>query len=44
MMKGTVGAGGVFLGASGKGVSESVTVGTLGVAVSLHRFFNLEPL
>jgi len=44
MMKRTVRAGGVFLGASGMGVSESVTGGTLGVAVSLGRFLDLEPL
>jgi len=44
MMKRTVGAGGVFLGASGRGVSESVTVGALGIAVSLRRFLDFEPL
>jgi len=44
MMKGTVGAGGVFVGASGSGVSESITVAALGVAVSLRRFFDLELL
>jgi len=43
MMKRTVEAGGVLLGASGMGVSESVAVGTLGVAVSLLRFLDLEP-
>jgi len=42
MMKRTVGAGGMFLGASGRGVSKLVAVGTLGVAVSLHRFLDLE--
>jgi len=42
-MKRTIRAGGVFLGASGMGVSESVTVGALGVAVSLGRFLDLEP-
>jgi len=35
----TVGAHGVFLGASGRGVFKSVPVGTLGVSVSLRRFF-----
>jgi len=44
MMKCTVWAGGVFLGASGGGVSEPVAVGALGVAVSLSRFLDLEPL
>jgi len=44
MMKRTVGAGGVLLGASGMGVSKSVALGALGVAVSLRRFHNLEPL
>jgi len=44
MMKRTIRAGGVFLGASGMGVSEPVAVGTLGVAVSLGRFLDLEPL
>jgi len=34
----------VFLGASGMGVSEAVAVEVLGVAVSLRRFFDLEPL
>jgi len=42
MMKGTVGAGGVLLGALGRGVSESIAVGALGVAVSLRRFRNFE--
>ena len=42
MMNRTVGAGGVFLGASGRGVSESVAVGALGVAVSLRRFLEFE--
>jgi len=42
MMKRTVGACGVFLGAEGRGVSKSVAVGTLGVAVSLRRFLDLE--
>ena len=44
MMKRTVRAGGVLLGASGMGVCESVAVGTLGVAVSLGRFLDLEPV
>ena len=44
MMKRTVGAGVVFHGASGRGVSEPVAVGALGVAVSLLRFLDLEPL
>jgi len=44
MMKRTVGAGGVSLGASGRGVFEPVALGELGVAVSLCRFVNLEPL
>jgi len=43
-MKRTVGAGGVFLGALGRGVSESVAVGALGVVVSLRHFLDLEPL
>jgi len=41
-MKRTIGAGGVFLGALGMGVSEPVTVGTLGVAVSLGCFLDFE--
>ena len=44
MMKRTIRAGGVLLGASGMGVSESITIGALGVAVSLGRFRDLEPL
>ena len=44
MMKRRIGAGGVLLGASGIGVSESVAVGALGVTVSLGRFLDLEPL
>ena len=44
MMKRTVGAGGVFQGASGRGVSESVGVCALGVAVTLRRFLDFEPL
>jgi len=42
-MKRRVGAGVVFLGASGSSVSEMVAVGAWGVAVSLRRFFDLEP-
>jgi len=44
VMKRTVGAGGVFLDASGSGVSESVEVGALGVAVSLRRFLDIDLL
>jgi len=44
MVKHTVGAGGVLLGASGISVSESIAVGPLGVAVSLRRFLDFEPL
>ena len=42
MMKRTKGAGGVFLDASGMGVSESVTVGALGVAVGLCGLLDFE--
>ena len=44
MMKCTIGATWVFLGASCMGVSESITVEALGVSVSLGRFLDLEPL
>jgi len=44
MMKRTVGAGGVFLGASGRSVSKWRAVGALGVAISLRRFLDFEPL
>jgi len=44
MMKRTVGAGGVLLGASGRGVSESIAVGALGVPVSLRHILNLKTL
>jgi len=44
MMKGTVGAGAVFLVASGKDLSELIAVGALGVAVSLRRFRDLDLL
>jgi len=42
MMKRTKGAGGVFLGASGIGVSESVAVGALGVAVGSRSVLDFE--
>jgi len=42
MMKGTVGAGEVFLGALWRGESKSVAVGALGIAVSLPRFLDLK--
>jgi len=41
-MKRAIGEGGVFLGASGIGVSESVAVGALGVAIGLSSLFDLE--
>jgi len=41
IVKGTAGAGGVFLGASGRGVSESVAVRTLCVAARLCHLFDL---
>jgi len=44
MMKRTVGTGGMFLGASGRGVSKPIAVGALGVAVSLPCLLDLEPL
>ena len=44
MMKSTVGAGGLLLGASGMGMSESIAIEALGVAVSLRRFLDFEPL
>jgi len=44
MMKCTIGASWVFLGASGMGVSNTVAVQTLGVAVSLRRFLDFAPL
>ena len=44
MMKRRVGAGAVFLGASGRDVSKSVAVGTLSVRVSLRRFLDLKSL
>ena len=42
LMKRTVGAGGVFLGAPGRSVSKSVAVGTLGVPASLRCFLDPE--
>ena len=42
MIKGPGAAGGVFLGALGRGVSKSLAVGTLGVSVSPPSFFDLE--
>ena len=44
MMKYTVAAGGVSMGASDMDLSESVAVGALGVAVSLRHFLDLAPL
>jgi len=44
MMKRTVVAGKVFLRGLGIGVSKKVVVGALGVAVTLGRFLDLEPL
>ena len=41
MMKCAIWARGVFLGASGSGVSEPVAVGALGVAVGLDDFLDL---
>jgi len=40
MMKRMVGAGGVFLGASRRGVSKLIVLGTLGESVSLRRFLD----
>jgi len=42
MMKRTIGAGGVFLDASGIGLSESVAVGALGVADGLCSLCDFE--
>jgi len=42
MVKRTIGTGGMFLGASGRGVSEAVALDTLGVSGSLCRFLYLE--
>jgi len=44
MMKCAIGASWVLLGASGMGVSETVAVQALGVAVSLRRFLDFAPL
>jgi len=44
MVKCAIGASWVFLGASGMGVSETVAVKALGVAVSLRRFLAFELL
>ena len=44
MMKCAIGTSWVFLGASGMGVSETVAVEALGVAVSLRHFLDLELL
>ena len=44
MIKRTVGAGGVFLSPAGGGGSKAVAIGTLGVAISLRRFLDLESL
>jgi len=44
MMKRTVGARGVFLGALGRCLSELATIGPLGVAVNLCGFLDLELL
>ena len=41
MMKCAIRAGGVLLGASGRCVSKSITVGALGVAVGLDDPFDL---
>ena len=42
MVKGTIGARGVFLGAALGGVAVTVAVGALGVSVRLHCLFDLE--
>jgi len=42
MIKCAVGAGGMFLAASGGGESKSVSVGGLGVVVSQHGSLDLE--
>jgi len=44
MVKCAIGTSWVFLGASGVGVSETVAVEALGVAVSLRSFLDFEPL
>jgi len=44
MVKWAIGTSWVFLGASGMGVSKTVAVEVLGVAVSLRHFLDCEPL
>jgi len=44
MVKCAIGASWLLLGASGMGVSETVAVEALGVAVSLRRFLDFEAL
>jgi len=44
IVKRKVGPGGVFLTPSGGGVSKSVAVGTLGVALTLRHFLDLKAL
>jgi len=44
MVKCAIGTSWVFLGPSGVGVSEAVGVEALGVAVSVRRFLDFEPL
>ena len=42
MVKRTIGARGVFLGAALGGVTVAIAVGALGVSVRLHCLFDLE--
>jgi len=44
MVKRTIEAQGVFLGAALDGVAEAVAVGTLGISVGFGWFFNVEAL
>jgi len=44
MVQCAIGTSWVFLGASGMGVSKTVAVEALGVAVSLRRFHDFESL
>jgi len=44
MVKCAIGTSWVLLGASGMGMSETVAVEALGVAVSLRSFLDFEPL